>query len=152
MSLATFNALYEIAIDLLAKHYEFDSVTREHGFKTLIMQLAYTFNNNICILLLGIHVEGHGLLGKIFDGNYQDFNQGWYEAIGQQFVLNYIINIVAWMANYFIVNRLINVIRKNLDQGCCKCRNMPPRNKTKTQSVQDYVALYGGSDYDFFYK
>lgn len=67
------------------------------------MQYAYSFNNNFCILLLGIRFKkGYWILDKIFDGSFTDFSQGWYEIIGQQYVVNYIVNIVVWIVMYLL--------------------------------------------------
>lgn len=64
-------------------------------------------------------------------------------------MLNYIINIAVVVLVYLFY-QLLDCLYRCCDQGCCKCKNKP--KKTSKKSIQEYIDLYGGTDYDFFYR
>ena len=64
--------------------------------------------------------------------------------------MNYVINISVVVLVY-IGLLLLDCLLKCCDQGCCcTCKNKP--RKTKKKTVQEYIDLYGGPEYDFFFR
>lgn len=149
---AIFNALGELVTEFMADYFDFGSISTEQTFKRRTMQGILTFNNNIMVIFVGAHVAGNGVLSMIFNGSFTDFSSKWYEVMGQQIVVGYIVNVIAWVFTYFGLCQFVRLLFVWADQGCCKCKRKPNANQTKKTSIQSYVELYGGADYDFFYK
>ena len=71
---AAFNIVGEMVTEFTGDLFDFESTSMEQKFKRRAMQGVLTFNNNIMILLVGAHVCGNNIWGKIFNGSYTDFS------------------------------------------------------------------------------
>ncbi|CDW86701.1 UNKNOWN [Stylonychia lemnae] len=106
------------------------------------------FNTALLLLLVNANFnEQFPMLSLIFKGNVPDFNEFWFQDIGNTLVGAMLFNIY-WPVLEFFVWYGYRTLFRCLDRGLCKCDS----NKTKKITIQQYVEIYSGPNFFIHYK
>lgn len=109
--------------------------------------IFFYINTGYLLLLAYANLtEFGGILSKIFNNYYFDFTCNWYTVVGFKFIQTLLINMVFPFVEFGIDYAWVWFLRR-LDRG-----NSKDDYKTKLTSMQQYIELYSGLDYQINYK
>lgn len=100
---------------IVEKKHTVNEETTGQFIKILIMQFM-----NIALVVLIVNMNlSIGFLSflPIFNGEYLDFNSGWYENVGKTICLTMVINIFSPHISKLALP-LIQLLKRCLDRGC----------------------------------
>ena len=107
------------------------------------------FNTGIILLLIKSNLTESGvpLMDKFFNGLYYDFDSHWYDDIGGAIAFTVFYSAI-WPIIEFAFFYGLRVFYRVLDsKSLC-----PSKYKTAKTTIQQYVDLYGGSEYLIYWK
>lgn len=107
------------------------------------------FNTAIILLFIKSNLNESGIpfLGRVFNGDYYDFDSNWFDEIGSSIAFAMFYSAI-WPIIEFVFFHGIRVAFRLLDRmSLC-----PSKYRTKKTTVQQYVDLYGGPEYLIYWK
>lgn len=101
---------------IVEKKHTVNDETTGQFIKILIMQYM---NIALVVLIVNMKLVNGKFLGflPLFNGEYIDFNSGWYENVGKTICLTMVMNIFSPHISKLIMP-LIAVLKRFLDRGC----------------------------------
>jgi len=131
---------------IIEKKHTVNEETTGQFIKILMMQFM-----NIALVVLIVNMKlpfGKSWGLPIFNGDYVDFDSGWYENVGKTICLTMVINIFSPHASK-LVWPLIVLLKRCLDRGCSRkllTGEMDTNDKPTSKLVmqEDLNELYTG--------
>ena len=119
------------------------------AFYTLSCSVVQVFNTGFLFVIASADVNGsfiQYILPSALNGAYQDLTTDWYPDVGANLIITYLF-IVVWPLidwSWFWFQTKLFVW---WDQGC-SC----DKNKTKAKTIQEYIKIHGGAEFDIHNK
>lgn len=114
--------------------------------------LIQFINTSIILLFINADLSQSGIpiLDKIFVlGYHSDFTVEWYKDVGK-IITTLMIKNISWPIIEFFIFYGQRMVKRILDKRWCRCCCKGKATRAKT--IEAYIEIYSGPQYDIFYK
>lgn len=140
------NAIIKNTVIKTVKAHKSHSISEETNVIMVIVFFAQLFNTGVIIVLKNANFRDFEvpLLNMMFaSGHESDFNQIWYEKVGQAITATMIFTI--WFP---LLETVFKILISHLERLWDRKFTSDPF-MTQQESIQNYVDLYSGPSYEF---
>lgn len=128
------------ALSDFEKYTDLNSQFSSRILKGFLMKYG---NSGLIIFVINLRIR---LFSSFSVGRYDDLTPQWYATIGYSVVFTYLIKFISFTV-WTLYRSVVPCLSRCCDRSCSS-----DISKTKKHTMDEYVALYTGMDYDIDYS
>jgi len=139
------NSILKVAVEKTVKSLKLHTVSEEANLSMLLIFFAQLINTVAFAVLKNANFRDFEspILDSLFStGHESDFNQSWYEKVGQD-----IIAVMIWNIWFPLFETFVSYLQSHLYRLLDRNLTSNPLI-TQQESILDYVELYSGPEFD----
>lgn len=146
VSIIIINIILKMIMLVLVKWIGYHTESEQTSAIMYSIFVTQFFNTGILLILTNANTIDAGLFFLPFKGMYNDLNAQWYDDIGASFIITMLTAAMMPIAELCIAVGMQTAFQF-LDRGFSFTGN-----STKTNTIQAYINLYAGPEYDMHVK